>query len=283
MKLYKIGVRRQDIPPVPEENKAMLGFAAAAASDVGCLRRNNEDNFLLCRHINESCAPSASADGFLPGAQRHLTAVFDGIGGGAQGEMAALLTARVFREAEAACRGGDPNRVLRDAFQTANRQILALREETGAYGTTAAVVCTDGSRFKIWHLGDSRVYLLRDGNLFQLTRDHTLARVRIDGGFYREDDPRVEKDRNRLTEYVGRDWTGEETVPEESRWIPVQTGDCILLCSDGLYGMCRDREILQVLLRKSEPKQMAADLVSLARERGGADNITCICMVFRNN
>ena len=281
MKLYKQGVPRQGTFPPVAPQMARWVYAAAAMSDVGCVRRNNEDNFLLDGCINENFAMKTETECLLSGEQRHIAGVFDGIGGGEQGEQAALLTARTFRNAQQPCRAGEPDRILREAFQIANRQVLKLREETGAFGTTAAVVCTDGDRFKTFHLGDSRVYLLRDGGLFQLTRDHTLAQIRIAAGFYREDDPMAAKDRNRLTEYVGRDWTGEETAPEESRWIRAQSGDCLLLCSDGLHGMCSDREIQRILAGTGTPREKAGALTALARERGGTDNITCVCMEYR--
>jgi serine/threonine protein phosphatase PrpC len=169
------------------------------------------------------------------------------MGGGKKGEVAARLAAEAFREVAGRLRHiREPemaDRMIRAAFQQANNRVLPLRTECGAYGTTVTVVCTNGSVFKIYSLGDSRGYLLRNRDLFQLTRDHTLAQMKIEAGTYKQDDPQVKKDRNRLTEYIGRDSTGEGIGPEETQWLPLTAGDSILLCSDGLYDMCGNGEI----------------------------------------
>ena len=260
------------------------GYSAAVVSDVGCLRRNNEDNYLLAQQINEDCARHSEAhrDGQVTG--WNLAGVFDGMGGGEQGEIAARLAAQAFRRAAERLAdevsGEVAEGILRRAFQEANNCVAALREQWGLCGTTGTVVCTDGKVFKIFHMGDSRAYLLRNGALFQLTRDQTLAQLKLETGAYREGDPRIEHDRNKLTEYIGRDETRNGIRPAESRWISVAAGDSILLCSDGLYDLCGDGEILALLNRGSDCRERAALLVGKAMERGGIDNVTCLCMEF---
>ena len=262
------------------------GFFAAVASDVGLVRRNNEDNYLLYACINETCKENSSTAGFAPCMQDtwKLIGVFDGMGGGEKGELAALLTAQVFRDTADVLQQVRQREVadalIRKAFQTANNRVLKLRESCGAYGTTAVIACTDGAVFKIYHLGDSRAYLLRKGELFQLSRDHTLAEMKIRTGIYRVGDPREKADRHCLTEYVGGDGTGENTNPEESQWITVKPEDSLLLCSDGLYEMCTDPEISSILNGSGDARNKAEKLVELARMKGGIDNITCVCLDF---
>ena len=266
--------------------KTDSGFFAAVASDVGLVRQNNEDNYLLHSCINENCKETSGAAGFIPSAPGSwkMICVFDGMGGGAKGELAALMAAQDFRDAAAALpqthqrEGADAR--IRQAFQTANNRVLKLRESCGAYGTTAVAICTDGAVFKIYHLGDSRAYLLRKGELFQLSRDHTLAEMKIRAGLYRAGDPREKADRHRLTEYVGGDGTGENASPEESQWITVKPEDSLLLCSDGLYEMCTDPEISSILNEGGDARYKAEKLVALARQKGGMDNITCACVDF---
>lgn len=290
MKLMK-GMNPAQYPPqapvhMEESGKRFAGFFGTVVSDVGLLRRNNEDNFLLGQCLNEDCEKNKSLSMFVPSLRSgwNLAGVFDGMGGGDKGELAARLTAQVFRSAAAALAGTADrqvlDRIIRGAFQEANNRILALREQFGTYGTTGTVVCTDGDVFKIYHLGDSRAYLLRGRDLFQLSRDHTLAQMKIEAGLYRAHDPRAEQDKHRLTEYIGADVSGESLSADESNWLTIAAGDSLLLCSDGLYDMCGDAEIGRIMTSGADNRNKAAMLMRQALDRGGADNVTCLCLDF---
>lgn len=284
MKLFKKWNRARGVPDLPQWQRENGGFLGSVVSDTGRVRNNNEDNYLLGFCINERCEKSSGVSMAVAcsPAGWNVAGVFDGMGGGEKGELAARLAAQEFRSAarELALVSAreEADRILRRAFLEANRHVLGLRAMYGAYGTTGTVVCTNGSVFKVYHLGDSRAYLLRQQDLFLLTRDHTLARMKIDGGLYREDDPQAERDKHRLTEYIGRDETGESIGPEESKWIPVMAGDGILLCSDGLYDMCDDAQIRQILNLGGNDR--AGRLVKQALAQGGMDNVTCLCLDF---
>lgn len=290
MKLFKkknLVQNAADASLGPEGNgRNFRGFLGTVVSDTGRVRRNNEDNYLLGMRINENCEKSSEAALFIPSPPFgwNLVGVFDGMGGGEKGELAALLAAQEFRgaarELASVPTGEAADGILRRAFRNANNRVVALQSQYGIYGTTGTVICTDGNVFKIYHIGDSRAYLLRDQELFRLTRDHTLAQMKLDAGFYREDDPQVERDKHKLTEYIGRDETGENMCPEESQWIPIAAGDSILLCSDGLYDMCADGEIRRILNLGAENRIKTTMLVERALERGGVDNVTCVCMDF---
>lgn len=200
------------------------------------------------------------------------------------GELAAHDAAEIFLKAfcevTAALPKVEVDLIIRKAFLEANNRIIELRKKYGVLGTTGTVLSSNGLDFKIYHLGDSRAYLFRENDLFQLTRDQTLAQMKIDSGIYRSDDPEIVADRHKLTEYIGRDRTRENIRPVESQWIPICPDDDILLCSDGLYDMCTDEEITEILRRDTTIEDKCAMLINRACEHGGEDNVTSILISF---
>lgn len=255
-------------------------------SDVGRLRPNNEDNFLLGQQVNGNCVNKIALAMALPreNAGWHLAGVFDGMGGGERGELAALTAAECFREAAklllTAAEAPAADDILRGAFCEANDRILPLREQLGVFGTTGTLACVGAGRMKLYHLGDSRCYLLRRGTLTRLTRDHTLAQLKVNAGLFRPDDPALEPDRHKLTEFIGVEDSGAPLRPEESQWIPLMIGDCVLLCSDGLYDRMSEREILEIMTACPDHRHRAGRLTARAVERGGRDNVTCVCLDY---
>lgn len=276
----------------PEEIQNMCteknGFSLAASvvSDVGCVRPNNEDNYILGRYMNVNSSDHSEVSVSFSDASGawQFAGVFDGMGGGEMGELASHDTAAIFLEAFDRL-SGTPSKTevdlsIRKSFLEANNRIIALQKEYKIFGTTGTVMCSNGVEFKIYHLGDSRAYLSREDELLQLTKDQTLAQMKLEVGMYREDDPAAEADKHKLTEYIGRDWTRENIRPVESHWIPIQAGDCVLLCSDGLYDMCKNEEIANILRVNSTTEEKTASLVRSAIFRGGEDNITCVIVSF---
>lgn len=259
-------------------------------SDVGCVRKNNEDNFILLKAINENAANRKTADvcAAYPVGKWNCIAVFDGMGGGEKGEEASRIAATEILSAleklgEYAS-GSQVDEAMHGGFGKANKEIVRLQQESRVYGTTGTVCCTDGHRFKIYHLGDSRAYLFRDEQLFQLTRDQTVAQMKIDAGFYSKDDVRIEAEKHQLTEYIGCDWTNENLRPIESEWIEVQPGDQLVLCSDGVYDMCTDAQIENILKKASGTDDASDALVKEALANGGRDNATCtVAKVIRKS
>lgn len=254
-------------------------MAGSVASDVGCVRANNEDNFLLNRRMN-----AASADRWdyhcrqtRPGWQ--LAAVFDGMGGGEIGEVASLDAAVMFDKAAALpafAPQENAEKAVRVAFQAANNRIVLLQSRRRVYGTTGTAVLTDGNRFKIFHMGDSRAYLFRAGKLTQLTRDQTLAQMKLDAGA--ETVP--EQEHHTLMDFIGRDSSMSHAIPAESDWRDLRRGDQLLLCSDGLYDMCSPERIAAVLKTHKKITDKTAALIRLALEAGGVDNVTCLLLRF---
>lgn len=254
---------------------------SSVVSDRGYVRTNNEDNFLLNGRWKDASAPYAAYNfSALPGMWQ-LAAVFDGISGGAAGESASEAAARVF--AAALENMADEKTVdlsVTTAFQEANNRILELRQAYWVCGTTGTVLCTDGVKFKIFHLGDSRAYLYRRGQLLPLTRDHTLAQMKLDLGIFQSNVSDFERDCHKLTRYIGQDLTMHHLLPQESPWYAAAPGDEVLLCSDGLYNMCPEQEIIEILDRQLDVQAKTAALVQKAKDNGGFDNITCLHLAF---
>lgn len=259
-------------------------FAGWVVSDLGRLRGNNEDNFLLGPHYNTDSRDRISASHKAPGCQWVIAGVFDGMGGGEAGELASRSAAEACRNHFSALpRNADTGTVeqaLRQAYLEANNYIQSLHGQYRIFGTTGTVLCSDGQQFKLFHLGDSRAYLLREGKLFRLTKDQTLAQMKMEMGMYDEGSPQAEEEKHKLTEYIGRDWTRENLRPTESQWCAICPKDLVLLCSDGLYDMCSDQEILRILTAPGSLEEKARNLVSLANSAGGHDNITCLLAMF---
>lgn len=266
--------------------KSKFGFAGAVVSDVGCVRFNNEDNYVLGRYMNVNSSDHSEVSSSFSGTSGmwQFAGVFDGMGGGEMGELASRDTATIFLEAfdriNRTLSKTEVDFCIRKTFLDANNRIIALQKEYRLFGTTGTVLCSNGVEFKIYHLGDSRAYLVREDELLQLTKDQTLAQMKLELGMYREDDPAAEADKHKLTEYIGRDWTRENIKPVESHWIPIQAGDCVLLCSDGLYDMCTNEEIASVLWDNGTIEEKTALLVRKAISAGGEDNITCAVVSF---
>lgn len=262
-------------------------LTGCVVSDVGLVRTNNEDNFLLGVRMNDIADKHLQAEIALAQTESemwHLFCVFDGMGGGEKGEVASSIASKMFQKVSVCLKDyttkTEIDTVLRRTFLDSNNEIVLLQQKFKIYGTTGTVLCTNGIDFKIYHLGDSRAYLLRDGQLFQLTRDQTLAQMKIDVGLYDENDPQAEAERHKLTEYIGRDWTKENLRPVESEWMKFQPNDRMLLCSDGLYDMCTDVDIIEILKTAPSANEASATLVDTAISKGGEDNITCLVLVL---
>lgn len=257
-------------------------LAGCAASHVGNVRKNNEDNYILSKRMNEKARNEQTDEVYIAQCMGkwNCVGVFDGMGGGEKGEVASNIAAtevlHAVEKMEAYAAERQVDEAVQGAFQRANNAVVEIQKMSNVYGTTGTVCCMDGCRFRIYHLGDSRAYLFREGCLYQLTKDQTVAQMKIDAGFYTKDDPRVEMEMHQLTEYIGYDWTKENLCPVESEWMELKSGDRILLCSDGLYDMCTECQIDAILKENEKSNEAAEALVAAALENGGRDNVTCV-------
>ena len=140
-------------------------------------------------------------------------------------------------------------------------------------GTTLTAVYSLGVDLFVIHLGDSRAYLYRKGELQQLTKDHTLAQAMADAGYISPDEVRRHARRNTLTNYIGG---RHGKVKADLRWLRLADGDRLLLCTDGLSEMVDDRSIARILHEHDQPQDAAQALLDEALERGGKDNVTVV-------
>jgi len=231
-----------------------LELRYAVRSDVGLLREGNEDSAY---------------------AGPRLLAVADGMGGHAAGEVASALTIASMAELDAEQDSGDMLKVLAMAVAMANarlqEKIIANPAVEGMGTTLTALLWSDGHA-AVCHIGDSRGYLLREGELYQITHDHTLVQSLVDEGRISADDVSTHPQRSLLLRALdGRSVAEPDLSVHES--LP---GDRYLLCSDGLSGVVSDETLRDTLSSFEDPETAARQLIDLAIHGGGPDNITCI-------
>jgi protein phosphatase len=158
-----------------------------------------------------------------------------------------------------------------DEAQLEMRHIIAERPDFQGMGTTVTAVCWQGDRASIAHVGDSRAYMLREGRLLRLTKDHTYVQTLVDAGQITEEQAATHRRRNLLIRAID----GVNTVEPDLSIREVHPGDRIMLCTDGLSGVLSD-EAIAALLRRSDPTGAVTELVEAAIERGAPDNVTCV-------
>jgi PPM family protein phosphatase len=229
----------------------------AAATDVGRMRKNNEDSYL-------SAEPVA--------------AVADGMGGHSAGEVASAIA--IEELAALGERGPWENETaatddLKQAILRANRRIremAASDRKLNGMGTTLVALLQDGDMVHVANVGDSRGYLLRQGELSQVTVDHSLVQELVDDGRLSPKDAERHPQRSVITRALGID----PEVEFDLFTYKLQVGDRLLLCSDGLSDVVEPTQIRNVLLRVRSPQKAARQLITVANEQGGPDNITVI-------
>jgi len=212
----------------------------------------------------------------------HLCVVCDGMGGHAAGrEAAELAVATIFEVFETAPDGTGPGKVLEEAVEEASRRVHVMHTSEiamGRPGSTAVAVLMHAGGTEVAHVGDSRVYLVHEAQIFRVTRDHSIVQELVDRGLLTLEQAAHHPDANRITRALGM----SADVDAELRPQPVHhvTGDAFILCSDGLSDLVEDGEILSIVA--AEPAaQAAGKLVDLANARGGHDNITVLVLRAR--
>jgi PPM family protein phosphatase len=228
-----------------------LKLVAAGVTDVGRVREGNEDDFLV-------------------DARTSLIAVADGMGGHRAGEVASATALEALRAAVAS------GEAIRDAIAVANDAVLEKSvsdQQLHGMGTTVtAGTLARGGTLLVGHVGDSRAYLVRDGQLTQITNDHSLVEEMVRGGELTPEQAEVHPRRSIITRALGID----PEVDVDVYPVELRDGDRILLCSDGLTTMVRQDEIAGILSREHDPERAAQLLVDAANAAGGEDNVTAL-------
>ncbi|MDD2328756.1 MAG: protein phosphatase 2C domain-containing protein [bacterium] len=253
-------------------------FAVAGSSDIGCVRKENQDAWL----VDESLG---------------LVVVADGMGGGPAGAQAAQAVAgrlpellrkglngrnasprrprTAQRSDPAGMRCREARRLLRETVLALSREILRASEddpERKGMGATVVAAWRCGTVVHVVHQGDSRAYLFRGGVLNKLTADHSIVALLMRNGEITEKEATKHPARGQLTRFVGM--PGD--VYCEVQTLKIEDGDRLLLCTDGLWGIVNDDEIAAVLASHAELERGCGELIELAKRRGAPDNVTAL-------
>lgn len=231
-----------------------LSLDYAALSDVGRVRRNNEDSAY---------------------AGPHLLLLADGMGGAAAGEVASAAAVQVIRRLDKpGISGPDMMEALAGAVHRANERLSELVEEDPereGMGSTVTALLFDGQELGLAHLGDSRAYRMRDGLLYQLSHDHTFVQSLVDEGRISKEEAFTHPHRNLILRVLD----GRPDSDPDLEMLDVQAGDRLLLCSDGLPDYVSD-QVIATSMADGTPDSVVVDLITHALEAGSNDNVTCV-------
>src|SRR5579859_5452402 len=264
-------------PPVPArgcyhqaraEEKALskqLRLEIAELTDVGRRRDSNEDNMTRLIPKDPKVLERKGA----------IFVVADGMGGHAAGEVASEIAVETIRETYYEAESDDIAEILTQATKQANQVIYdRATEQAGraGMGTTCVTVVVRGPLAYIANVGDSRVYLIREGHIRQLTNDHSWVAEQVRAGMLTDEQARTHAHRNVITRALGT----QPTVSADLFIERLQDGDRVLLCSDGLHGYVDEAEIERTVQADMDPDGIAQNLINMANDNGGPDNITAI-------
>src|SRR5579862_865049 len=240
------------------------GVTLASLSDVGCQRENNEDRFSYWE-------PDSDEEFSRKG---RLAVVADGMGGHEGGQEASRIAVEAIEETYAEATEGDPQTLLVTGFRIAHERIqdyATVHPELHGMGTTASAIAILDRRLYYAHVGDSRLYRVRAGAISRLTHDHSYVGRLVESGLLTAEEAEIHPQRHILTAALG---AGTEVTPEvPAQPITLQTGDTLILCTDGMWSLLTDAEIESVATANA-PLQACRLLVKMTKDRGGPDNIT---------
>ncbi len=234
-------------------------------TDQGKVRSKNQDYFANYFH-----------------SQFALYLVADGMGGHRAGEVASRIAVEETRNYVIEHKAdGDYGALLVDALHYANRCIYDASSANPDYeqmGTTIVAVLQSGGRCWVAHVGDSRVYLMREGTLRRLTQDHSLVQNLVEQGLLSPEDARTHPERSAVTRAMGVFPDVEVDCSE----LPLREGDRVLLCTDGVTNMVEESEIEEILVQKPVSREACEALLERANEHGGLDNVTATIFEYRS-
>jgi protein phosphatase len=267
---------------IPIEKAHLL---VAAATDPGMKGKNNEDQFAVTAYQLSNTNPTPSI----------FAIVADGIGGHRSGEIASDIAVEMISNAVSSSDASQPIEIMKAAILQASQSILAQGSQSSEHlgmGTTCVCTWIIGNRVFATHVGNSRFYLLRSGNLTQLNIDHTYVREAIDAGALTVEQARSHPHANIIRRYLGSATNPEVDARirtdrnshfnEENQGFHLRPGDRLMLCSDGLNDMIVDEKIKEKL-SNPDIHQATSELIQAANNNGGKDNITVIVLEMPKN
>jgi len=244
------------------------GVEAASLTDVGLQRDNNEDSYLYWEPEPE--------DEFRR--KGRLAIVADGMGGYEGGQEASRLAVETVRHVYDHEFNGDPQSTLSVSLQTAHNAIQRYAFEHPQFsgmGTTCTALAIVDHQLFFAHVGDSRLYMIRGETTQRLTRDHSYVGRLVETGLVRSEDAESHPQRHILTAALG---SGHELIPDgPTQPVPLQNGDLLILCTDGLWSVVGERQLAQIA-NANPPADACRKLVRAALERGAPDNVTVIIL-----
>ncbi|WP_437666033.1 PP2C family protein-serine/threonine phosphatase [Sorangium sp. So ce1182] len=246
---------------------------ACGITDLGRVRKNNEDTLLIA-HLSSvaKTAPPAQAVAF-EASYPVLLAVSDGMGGAAAGEVASALVVEALRRAMSSARGNWDEATI-SAVERANREVWQASQQPGRHGmgATLTAICVHGTEAHVAEVGDSRAYLIRNGQILQITHDQSFVQALIDAGMIQPEEAERHPMRSMLLQAMGLDPEVKASVAR----LDLRRGDRMLLCSDGLSNKLSAEEMLTAIEQAPSIEAACQRLVALANGLGGEDNITAI-------
>jgi protein phosphatase len=255
-------------------------------TDLGRTRDHNEDTFLVADLSSGNASLLPEVREHVIGPRGSLFMVADGMGGAAAGELASEMAAdliyRHLSTAWAQDEDASPARFafrMKEAVELANQQIYGYAREhpeVRGMGTTVTAAGVFGEDLYLTQIGDSRGYLVRDGNAIQLTRDQSLMQRLVDAGELTEEEAEQSERRNIILQALGPD----PRVKVDLSHQVLRRGDTLLICSDGLSGLVRREEFGGMVTAHPDLPALCTALIDLANERGGPDNITVVAVRF---
>lgn len=253
---------------------------AAVCSNMGKVRKNNEDNFCFNGlYMDESQRNSGGLFHLSADQPNQVYAVCDGMGGEEDGEDASLAAVRALAQYFPTGRRGSGTKQLEELLQRISDTIEDNAKAKGYHsGTTIAMAVICDEMIRIVHVGDSRVYCLEDGKLSRRTTDHSEVQRLYSMGLIPEEEMRTHPRRHAITQFLGMPRANAMVMPAIGEWEQMKNGQRYLICSDGLTDMVGDPEIEEILSGAANAEEAVKQLTIAALDQGGRDNVTSICL-----
>jgi protein phosphatase len=258
-------------------------------SDLGLTREHNEDTFLVADLSSGHADLQPDVRSHEVGPRGSLFMVADGMGGAAAGELASAMAADIIYHHLSTAWAEDTEISaarfayrMKEAVELANQQIYAYAREhpdVRGMGTTVTAAGIFGDELYLTQIGDSRGYLIRNGEAFQLTKDQSLTQRLVDAGELTEEEAEQSERRNIILQALGPDPRVKVDLSRQR----LRRGDILILCSDGLSGVVKREEFSQMVAETADLPSLCSALIDLANERGGPDNVTVVAARFEGD
>lgn len=257
-------------------NEIPTKIKVSAITDVGLVRDNNEDNlFIDGLYTNEEQSDYTEAYYDMNLNVPHLFAIFDGMGGERAGEAASKIACQTLSKYFYHIKKSkNKEKAVERFYKATNKKIIDfMRKNKLRIGTTSVIALIDEKKITFFNCGDSRGYFYqkKDKIFSHKTYDHTLAQLQLEEGLIERDEYEKSSDRHKLTLYLGCNSLKKGYISDT---FDINSGDCILLCSDGLYEMCNYDEIYKIITSNADSKIHV--ILNKVKENGGLDNTTII-------